>query len=52
LIRSNDNKQAPAKPDAKQGATQGYIPKFTIIAFNNLSQEIKQQPRHIICSMV
>ena len=24
--------------------------KFTITAFNNLSQEIKQQPRHIISS--
>jgi hypothetical protein len=52
MIQSNDSKDAHPKPDAKQGATQGYIPKFTIIAFNNLSQEIKQQPRHIICSMV
>jgi hypothetical protein len=46
MIQSNDDKEGPPKLHAKQG----YIPEFTIAAFNNLSQEIKKQPHHIICS--
>jgi hypothetical protein len=50
MIQIDEDKKGPPKPDAKQGDAQGYIPKSTITAFNCLSQEIKRQQCHIICS--